>query len=132
MLALKYQSSEIFAGGALAIANHVANFRISVDLLTVLGGRHSYEEYIRPALHSNVAPHFMINPEGHTVVKRRYLESQTLNKLIEIYVMECPVCEELNATISDWLQERLPSYRPGYLRRLRAWDNLPEHEGQAG
>ena len=50
-LAVKYQSHDLFAGGVLAVANHVANFANKVRLVTVLGDHDSHEKFIRSQLH---------------------------------------------------------------------------------
>ena len=47
VLAMKYQSHDLFAGGVLAVANHAANFANQVKLVTVLGEQDSHEEFIR-------------------------------------------------------------------------------------
>src|SRR3989304_4638742 len=71
ILALKYKSHELFAGGVLAVANHVATFTDNVQLLTVLGGGDSYEDFIRSQLHKNIVPHFFIQENAPTTIKRR-------------------------------------------------------------
>lgn len=97
VLVTKLQSGEQFAGGSLAIANHVAGFCDSVNLLTCLGTVNSYETFIRSRLKSNVSPTFVIQKDRPTIVKRRYLDHYLLQKLFEVYVMddeEQPVDEE--------------------------------------
>lgn len=88
VIAVRYQSEDRFAGGVLAVANHVANFAGNVELLTVLGGRHSCEDFIRAHLHSNVIPHFHRVEGIPTTTKRRIIEGYSLTKLIEIYDMD--------------------------------------------
>ena len=111
VLATKYESHELFAGGALAVANHVASFVQNVDLLAVLGERHTYEEFVCSHLHAGVTPHFILKPGGHTVIKRRYIDRYTLTKLFEIYVMdESGLAEKENGQACQWLKERLGTY----------------------
>jgi len=111
VLAMKYRSHDQFAGGALAIANHVSGFAGSVDLMTVLGGRHTYEEFIRDQLEKSITPHFIVSPAGHTVVKRRYVDEYTLNKLFEIYVIDdSDMPSEQVSEAVHWLGENLPKY----------------------
>jgi rfaE bifunctional protein nucleotidyltransferase chain/domain len=110
-LALKYQSHELFAGGVLAVANHVASFAGHVDLLSVLGARHPYDDFIRSKLNPSISCNFIIKPDGHTVVKRRYLDGYSINKLFEIYVMddlELPPKQDQEAC--EWLSEHLSNY----------------------
>ncbi|MCG8688223.1 MAG: adenylyltransferase/cytidyltransferase family protein, partial [Desulfobacterales bacterium] len=58
VLAVKYQSRDLFAGGVLAVANHVGAFTDKVDLLTVIGDQDPHEEFIRANLSPSVTPRF--------------------------------------------------------------------------
>ena len=87
-LALKYKHSDIFAGGVLAVANHVANFVEKVDLVTVLGEKDSYEKFILSKLKSNVSPFYVFKPNAPTLVKRRFVDGHSMNKLFEVYIMD--------------------------------------------
>lgn len=111
ILALKYQSHDLFVGGVLAVANHVANFARSVQLVTVLGERDSYEDFIRSNLIHNVSPYFVFQPNAPTIIKRRFIEGYSLNKLFEVYVMgDSSLPEEAEALLCKWLKEHLPEY----------------------
>jgi len=110
-LALKYESKDLFAGGVLAVANHVANFAGEVQLVSVLGDYERHEKFIRSQLASNVAPFFVTQPKAPTTLKRRYLDGYSFNKLFEIYVMDdtgLPDVEE--DQLCEWLEEKLPEY----------------------
>src|SRR5579872_6846590 len=58
VLAMRYNSGEKFAGGALAVANHLAGFCEHVELVSALGDRNRQEEFIRERLAPNVEPVF--------------------------------------------------------------------------
>ncbi|MBW2104336.1 MAG: hypothetical protein JRH05_17175 [Deltaproteobacteria bacterium] len=49
-----YHSCDLFAGGALAVANHVAGFADEVHIVSVLGENDSHETFIRAQLLPNV------------------------------------------------------------------------------
>lgn len=85
VLAMRYVSTEQFAGGTLAIANHIAAFIDDVSLVTFLGSRDTQEEFIRERLAPNVNPTFLYKKGSPTIVKRRYVESYLLSKLFEVY-----------------------------------------------
>jgi rfaE bifunctional protein nucleotidyltransferase chain/domain len=111
ILAVQYQSHDLFAGGVLAVANHVANFAKHVQLVTVLGERDRQEGFIRSQLRSNISPHFLTQPNAPTLIKRRFIDGYTFNKLFEVYVMDdrgLPAEEEDD--VCKWLKEELPKY----------------------
>lgn len=110
VLAMRYASTEHFAGGALAIANHVASFTDNVQLITFLGTGESYEEFIRSKLAPHIVPHFLYKKNSQTIVKRRYVENYLLSKLFEVYFFndemidqddEDPFCAALEAICGD-------------------------------
>jgi rfaE bifunctional protein nucleotidyltransferase chain/domain len=110
-LALKYQNHDMFAGGVLAVANHVANFANKVKLLTVLGDQDSYEEFIRAELHPNISPYFAIQPNAPTLIKRRFIDGYSFNKLFEVYVMDdSGLPKKRDLEVCRCLQEELPKY----------------------
>ncbi|WP_319776833.1 PfkB family carbohydrate kinase [Maridesulfovibrio sp.] len=111
ILALKYQSHELYAGGALAVANHVANFAENVTLLTMLGENERYEDFIREKLDAKINPRFFTRPKGPTTLKRRFIDSYSLSKVMEIYVMDdSPLPEEVEQEICAELGEIIGDY----------------------
>jgi rfaE bifunctional protein nucleotidyltransferase chain/domain len=87
VLAMRYSSTEMFAGGSLAVANHVANFCNSVELITYLGDRDPREDFVRTHLLPNVRTNFVYKSDSPTIVKRRYVESYLQSKLFEVCVL---------------------------------------------
>jgi len=111
VLALKYESHDLFAGGVLAVANHVANFADKVQLVTVLGERDSYEDFIRSQLRHNVSPYFAVQDGAPTLIKKRFIEGYSLNKLFEVYFMDdSGLPENKDREVCNWLREELPKY----------------------
>jgi rfaE bifunctional protein kinase chain/domain len=111
VLALKYQSRDLFAGGVLAVANHVANFANSVKLVTVLGEKDSYEDFIRAQLRSNIDSYFIVQDNAPTLLKRRFIEGYSLNKLFEVYVMDSSgLNSKKNNQLCQWVQEHVSNY----------------------
>lgn len=88
ILALRYESHDLFAGGAVAVANHVAGFAGAVELISVLGDRESHEEFLRSQLAPNIAPVFHIKPGACTTLKRRFIDGYSMNKLFEVCFMD--------------------------------------------
>ncbi len=111
VLALKYESHDLFAGGVLAVANHVANFAGSVKLVTLLGDHDNYEDFIKGQLHPKISPHFAYQKNAPTLIKRRFVDGYFLNKLFEVYVMDdSGLVPDKDREICDWLQTELPKY----------------------
>ena len=109
-LAVRYDSEEQFAGGAVAVANHIAGFVDSVTLLTGLGDRDSYEQFIRGKLKENVSPEFFYFSDAPTVTKRRFVDGD-LAKLFEIYFFhDTPALEGGSHGVCEWLNENLGQY----------------------
>lgn len=88
VLACQYLSTEAFAGGSLAVANHLAGFCDEVGLITYLGEKDCREGFIREALLPNVSPIFITKKNAPTIHKRRFVDQYTQNKLLELYVMD--------------------------------------------
>jgi bifunctional ADP-heptose synthase (sugar kinase/adenylyltransferase) len=88
IIAARYHDREVFAGGVLAAANHVASICAQVDVITCLGGATSSEEFIRQNLRPNVRLHAVYRPNASTTVKRRFVDPSNTRKLFEVYVMD--------------------------------------------
>ena len=110
-LALKYQSRDTFAGGVLAVANHIASFVEQVDVVTVLGEKESYEEFVLSNLKSNISPYYVLKLNAPTLVKKRFVDGYSTNKLFEIYVMDDSFLDEKqDMELYSLFREKLPEY----------------------
>jgi rfaE bifunctional protein kinase chain/domain/rfaE bifunctional protein nucleotidyltransferase chain/domain len=108
VLAMRYSSRERFAGGALAVANHLAGFCRNVELLTFLGDRDRHEDFVREHLPPNVAPTLLTKRDSPTIVKRRYVEGYLMQKLFEVYEINDELLEEdEESRLCSALEERL-------------------------
>jgi rfaE bifunctional protein nucleotidyltransferase chain/domain len=122
-LAVSYDSEEEFAGGAMAVANHLAGFADKVTLVSALGRRRSHEEFIRSKLRPNVAPQFFFVEDSETLAKRRFVDPD-LNKLFEVYFgngkpmsegTEKAVCEWLDANLGEFDVVIVPDFGNGFI-----------------
>jgi rfaE bifunctional protein nucleotidyltransferase chain/domain len=106
-IAAQFQREEAHAGGAMAIANHVAGFCESVALVTCLGALDSREELIRSSLKPNVTPTFHSRPDAPTTTKRRYVHSFLLTKMFELtHFNDEPLSAEIAEAVADDLRAR--------------------------
>lgn len=111
MLAVKRLSTESFAGGVLAAANHIANFSERVGLLTLLGETHSHDIFISQKLSPNVEKNFLYRKNSPTIVKRRFVESYFFTKLLEVYEINDTALEEQdNEALCEALKQEIPKY----------------------
>lgn len=110
ILAVRYESEEQFAGGAIAVANHLAGFANKVTLVTGLGTINSQEEFIRSKLLGNVEPVFFYMEGAPTVTKRRFVDAD-LAKLFEVYFYcEDPSLGEIEQQVCGWLDRHAAGY----------------------
>lgn len=88
IIATKFLNEEVFAGGVLAAANHLAGFCKDVTLLSCIGTRNDYRGFIAEHLKANIKTNFYYCKDALTVVKRRFVDHNFLNKLFEICYLE--------------------------------------------
>lgn len=111
LLAVQYLSHERFAGGAAAVANHVASFCHEVGFLSMVGVKDSEEVWVRNKLKRNVNASLLHKTDSPTIVKRRYRESYFALPVFEVYVMnDEPLNEHDNAALCARLREMIPQY----------------------
>ena len=111
IIATRYMSTEKYAGGIVAVANHVANFSQNVTMLTTLGEQNPQEDFVRGQLNPKVEPVFLYKKDSPTIVKRRFLESYLFQKLFEVYEFNDA---DLDAEQSDELCARLSESLPNF------------------
>jgi rfaE bifunctional protein kinase chain/domain/rfaE bifunctional protein nucleotidyltransferase chain/domain len=110
VFAVSYDSEEQFAGGAIAVANHIADFVDRVSLVTGLGSLDSHEQFIRDKLLPNIEPEIFYFKDAPTVTKRRFVDAD-LAKFFEVYFFkEDPVPDDVEKNICQWLSDNISSY----------------------
>jgi rfaE bifunctional protein kinase chain/domain/rfaE bifunctional protein nucleotidyltransferase chain/domain len=110
-LVVRSKSSEKFAGGIVAVANHVASFCDRVGMVTYLGADAPQEEFIRSRLSEKVKPFFFGKKASPTIVKRRFVDEYFFSKLLEVYeINDEDLDSEDEATLCAILDEHLPQY----------------------
>jgi len=95
----KHVSEESFAGGALAIANHLAGLSKDVTLVTLTGDDFkSFRQFLSEKMKPNVKMVNFQRPRGQTIIKRRFINSN--QKLFEIcYLNDNPIGRDLEKRI---------------------------------
>jgi len=112
IIATKFSNEEVFAGGVLAAANHIAGFCKDVTLLSCIGLKNSYDSFIANHLKPNIKQAFYFRKDTPTVVKRRFVDSAFLTKLFEVCYLEdsLPMPKELEEKICDNLNKSLGGF----------------------
>ena len=107
----KYVAHEVFAGGAFAIANHVAGICDKVQLVTVLGREDSREDFILENLKPNVGAKFFYRDDGPSIVKRRYISQRNDQKIFEInHINDNDISEKLESEVVDYIESVVHEY----------------------
>ena len=111
ILAARHKRTEKYAGGALAIANHLANFSPNVALLSLIGEQDSQIDFITSKLNSGVHAQFIRKPDSPTITKHRFLEDHSGIKLFEVYTMRNEnLGSEQEEAFCAKLEELLPRF----------------------
>lgn len=106
----KYLSEETFAGGALAVANHIAGLSNDVTLVTITGNEDkSLKAFLKNKMNANVKLIGFSRTDGPTIIKKRF--TSTGQKLFEVcYFNDNPIDNNLEKKIEDRLKKIIPSY----------------------
>jgi rfaE bifunctional protein kinase chain/domain len=107
----RYLNHEMFAGGAFAIANHLSSLCGQVKLVTLLGSLDPKEKFILKNLKPNVKTRFFYRKNTSTIVKKRYLNNYSSQKLFEVnYLDDHYIDDQQEKMIIDYLKEEISKY----------------------
>ncbi len=111
ILSTEFGHCESYAGGILAIANHISTFVKKVKVVTMLGDVDSRKDFIQESVRENVELTTFTKVNAPTVIKRRYIDAYKNNKLFKIEHMDdAPISQELTRDIILAMQQELPQY----------------------
>lgn len=111
LVATGFVGGESFAGGVLAAANHAAGFCGQVEVVTLLGRTDDKEGLIRERLKGNVEGKFFYRDDAPTIVKRRYVDHNFLNKLFEVYFFnDSAMPQDAETALVAYLEAKLPEF----------------------
>lgn len=112
-LTAKLLNKEVFLGGSLIVANHLASFVKEVTLLTAVGKACPHLPFIKEHLAPNVQSQFVYFDALPTLTKKRYVlqDGKTISKLFETYSSNEPLLNE-HATqkVLTYLDSWAPSF----------------------
>lgn len=111
IVASRFVSDEHFAGGSVAIANHLGGFCKNVSLVTALGKEAQSLQFFKRKLHKGVQMHPVFMDDRPTIVKRRYVEPNFMTKMFEIqYLEDSYIPESLERQVLEKLRNLLPKH----------------------
>jgi len=106
-----YLKEDNYAGGSLAVANHLAQFAGKVELITCLGEKDSKIDFIESKLSPDIKRKFFYRADGPTPVKRRYIDTHLNNKIFEItFVNNSHIDKSLENDIINYLKNAAKDY----------------------
>ena len=109
ILSVDYVSKERYAGGALAIANHLSEFVKEINLITILGKKKPDETFVKSHLNSNINPKFIYKNAGVTTIKRRYIDEIRNEKLFKVeYITDNPLIPEEIEQVLQMIKQKAP------------------------
>lgn len=107
----QYMSEESFSGGILATSNHISALISNVTLFSVLGRTKSFEPFIRKHLKAAVHPLFFYHPTAPTIIKRRFLDVNSNQKLFQVtYMDDNFIPEKMEKQMISYLKEHLRDF----------------------
>jgi len=107
----RYVTQEVFAGGAFIIANHISGLCDEVKLVTLLGKDDPREEFISNVLRPNITTKFFYRDDGPTIVKKRYINQNSSQKLFEVnYLNNNNIDAKCERSVMDYLRSIIPTY----------------------
>lgn len=109
----KMLETEVYAGGVLAVANHIADFVKEVNLVTVCGVNkyENYHDFVKKQLHDNVRFNPVLSNERPTTLKRRYVDQVFKHKLFEVMEIEdAPLDADLKSQLFEKMNGTEDSY----------------------
>ena len=84
MISKKIKSKK-YAGGIIAVANHISSFCKKSKILTYIGNKKEDYNFISKSLKKNISFDFITKKNSPTIIKTRYVDNYTKNKVMGVY-----------------------------------------------
>lgn len=108
MIATLARGGEVFAGGVIAAANHIAGLCAEVRVVTLLGERDGHEALVRESLKPNCGLTTVQRPDAPSTRKVRFIDSGYMRKLFEVYHMDdSPLVKPLQDEVDGRIEEAI-------------------------
>ena len=94
VLVLRDLSMEQYLGGALAIARSISQFSNKITLLSAIGEKGELLKDIKKSLPKNIVFDYIKKKNSPTIIKKRFVESYSNNKILGVYKLNDDVLEK--------------------------------------
>lgn len=106
-----FRSGVAYAGGSLAIANHLEQFAGKVKLVTLLGELNPQKDFIESKLPLSIERKYFYRADGPTPTKRRYIDTYLNLKLFEVTFMNDKfIDKKLEQEVVSYLQSEIAAF----------------------
>ncbi len=111
ILSVEYINHEEYAGGIIAIANHISGFVRETKIVTLIGENENKLNVISNSSAKNIELKTFIKRNAPTTLKKRFVDSYRNNKLFKVeYMNDAPISKELTEEIIRYLEEEISNY----------------------
>lgn len=111
IISTTFRGEEDYAGGVLALANHISDYINEISLITLIGSENSNLSFIKNSLPKNVMLKTFTKDHSTTTIKQRYIDYYKGDKLFKVeYLDDSPISKKLSKEISDYLLDVIPNY----------------------
>ncbi len=111
ILSVDYVNEEVYAGGILAIANHISSFVKEVKVVTLLGEGLDRKDFVLGKLNHNISAQLFEKKNAPTTRKKRYVNQPRNEKLFKIeYMDDSPISLELENQLVHFLEQEIPKH----------------------
>lgn len=111
ILSTGFESEEKYAGGILAVSNHLSSYVNKIKLISLIGDKRSFSEFIKNSMVKNIELKTFVKNYSPTNVKKRYVDFYRSNKLFKVeYINDEPISQDLTEDIVHYLSQEIDKY----------------------
>lgn len=106
ILVLKQNSKQQYFGGVLSIAQNLSKFSNKVSIISTIGEKKEYLKDINLNIPKSIKKNFIYKKNSPTIVKKRFVDSLTKNKIIGVYKINDEILSSNDEKIFNKLLNR--------------------------
>ena len=111
ILSTGFVHEEKYAGGILAIGNHLSSYVNKIKLVSLIGDIRPFSEFIKNSLAKNIVLKTFAKTNSFTNIKKRYVDYYRNNKLFKVeYLDDKPIADTLTKEVVSYLSKEIKKY----------------------